>query len=263
MSETGPPEALRRSLVADVPLVAAIGWHDEIGSTNAELLSRPGAPTGTVLVADVQTAGRGRRGRTWHAPAGSSLMSSVLLRPSIPARTWPVLPLAVGTAVLEACRVVVDGMDPARLALKWPNDLLVDGVKAAGILVEASGDRVVAGMGINVDWRGVARPPEVQATSLAEAAGGDVDRWRLLEVLLVALDRHLGLAEADPGGVVGRYAPDCATVGVEVTAQGAAPIEGTAVGLTPEGHLRIRTRDGGDRVVAAGEVEHVRAAHHE
>lgn len=254
---SGVPDALRRSLVADVPLVSAIEFHDVIGSTNGELLARTDAAAGTVVIADVQTEGRGRRGRSWHAPAGSSLMLSVLVRPALAPATWPLLPLAVGSAVVEAARAVVD-VDPARLALKWPNDLLVDGVKAAGILVEVSSDRVVAGMGINVDWRGVPRPEGLRATSLAEAAATDVDRWQLLEVLLGSLDRHLDLAGVDPTGVVQRYAADCATIGVEVTADGAAPITGTAIGLTVDGHLRIRTADGDDHVVVAGDVEHVR-----
>ncbi len=251
-------------LVGGPTLVSAVRWEPTVTSTN-ELVAaagQAGTPEGLVVVADRQTAGRGRRGRSWEAPAGTSLMLSVLLRPSLPPAplpptSWPLLPLMTGTAVVEACRAVVPGL-AGRVGLKWPNDLLVEGVKAAGILVESAGDHVVVGVGINVDWRGVQRPDGLLATSLAEAVDGPVDRWALLEALLVRLDAGYRLAGLDPGGVVRRYVPDCVTLGVAVTAHGAAPVTGTAVGLTPDGHLRIRDEDGRDHVVTAGDVEHLR-----
>lgn len=169
------------------------------------------------------------------------------------------LTLAAGTAVLRACRTVT-GVRDAKL--KWPNDLLIGGRKAAGILVEAQDDRVVIGIGINTDWRGV-DPPQgltsLPSTSLAEGVDADVDRWELLEAVLGALDHELDLCSRDPHGVVRRYVGDCATLGTRVTAHGPRPITGTAVGLTLDGHLRIRTGDSGqEHVVTAGEVEHLR-----
>jgi BirA family transcriptional regulator, biotin operon repressor / biotin---[acetyl-CoA-carboxylase] ligase len=263
----GPPASLVEDLVARVPLVEDVRWVPSTGSTNDDLVAA-GAPAGHVLVADEQTAGRGRRGRTWVAPPGTSLLLSVALRPALPARSLALVPLVAGLAVLEGCRAAladagagdaggVSGRSP-ELALKWPNDLLVDGVKGAGVLVEASGEAVVVGIGVDVDWRGVERPGGLVATSLAEAAGCDVDRWLLLTALLAALDDEVRAAALDPSAVVGRYAGECATLGRQVVAHGRAPVEGTAVGLTPDGHLRVRRADGGEDVVAAGDVEHLR-----
>lgn len=254
---SGPPSALIRELVRDLPTVDDIRWVDRITSTNRVLGADDTVAAGTVLVADVQTEGRGRRGRAWHAQAGTSLMLSILLRPSLPRESWSLLPLIAGTALVDAC-LSATALAPGRVALKWPNDLLLDGVKAAGILVESIGDRVVVGMGINTDWRNVERPPLVTATSLADSAGGDVDRWVLLRHLLMAFDDHYRLAQRDPGGVVQRYVPHCATLGVDVTAHTTTPLQGTAVGLTPDGHLRIRTEHGREHTVTAGEVEHLR-----
>ncbi|MGI9016864.1 MAG: biotin--[acetyl-CoA-carboxylase] ligase [Euzebya sp.] len=254
----GPASSLCQALVDRLPLVSAIHWHDEVTSTNALLIQdATTTPTGTVHVADVQTAGRGRRGRNWYAPPGTSLMLSILLRPGLPRASWPLLTLMAGSALIQACRLVIPD-DPARLALKWPNDLLLDGVKAAGILTESSDNAVVMGIGINTDWRSVQVPAGVQATSLAHATGGDIDRWQLLDHVLGHLDTHYLQAQADPGGVVRRYIPDCATLGSEVTAHATPPVKGRAVGLTPDGHLRIRTSDGRERVVTAGDVEHLR-----
>lgn len=254
---TPPPGALLTDLVARLSTVSAIEWIAETGSTNADLLAA-GVPVGQVLLTDSQTAGRGRRGRVWHAPAGTSLMGSVLLRPTLAPASWGVLPLVAGTAVVQACRALLPGVDPARLSLKWPNDLLIDGVKAAGILVEAASGTAVVGIGINVDWRGVERRDGVRATSLAEAAGEGVDRWLLLDHLLTSLDAHVRHAEGDPGGVVQRYVGDCGTIGGQVIAHGTTAVQGTAVGLTPDGHLRIRADDGRTHTVTAGDVEHLR-----
>lgn len=256
-SMSRPPVALIRRLLADLPTVGDIRWAAEVTSTNAVLAADVDAAPGTVLVADVQTQGRGRRGRSWHAPPGTSLMLSILLRPDLPRDTWSLLPLVAGTALAQACRAAT-GIARERIALKWPNDLLVDGVKAAGILAETIDDRVILGMGINTDWRGVDRPPRLSATSLAERLDADVDRWVLLDHLLRALDHHYRLARRDPGGIVQRYLPDCATLGQQVTAHTEIPINGTAMGLTPQGHLRIRTPQGRDQLVTAGEVEHLR-----
>lgn len=257
---TGPPQDVVQAATA-LPSVSAVQWVASTTSTNAVLLARLQADPaigGTVLLADRQTAGRGRRGRTWTAPPGTSLMLSMAVRSAVPAASWSLLPLAAGSAVVEACRAVLPDVDPGRLTLKWPNDLLVGGVKAAGILVEAAGAAVVVGIGINVDWRGVDRPSGLVATSLAEAAGRPVDRWAVLEALLAALDGALALAQTDPAGVVRRYVPDCATLGCAVVAHGAPPVRGTAVGLTVDGHLRIRRADGREQAVAAGDVEHLR-----
>lgn len=251
------PSAAFLSGLADVSIVTTARFVDSIGSTNAELLAGPVA-AGTVLITDEQTAGRGRRGRSWHAPPGTSLMFSIALDPHLQTSTRSLLTLIAGNALVAGIGSL-PALAGGGLGLKWPNDLLIDGVKAAGILAEGLGEAVVVGMGINVDWSGVLRPADLQATSLVEAAGAPVDRWPLLRRILEELDDGITAAQRDPAGVVPRYVPNCLTIGRDVTATVAGrPVSGTAVGLTVEGHLRIRREDGRDAVVTAGEVHHLR-----
>lgn len=232
----------------------------ECDSTNRVLLqlAAEGAREGLVVVADVQTAGRGRRGRTWTAPAGTSLLCSVLLRPSMPRRTWSLLSLAAGVAVH---RLATSLLPSAEVALKWPNDLLIDGVKAAGILMELAADAVVLGIGLNVDWRGVQRPPDLQATSLAEH-GAEVSVADATAALLPLLDEAYRTVQDDPAAVLGDYLPRCGTLGREVRVHRAAgdgeALRGTAVALTPDGHLQVRDASGVTTDVQAGDVEHLR-----
>ncbi|CAN5116759.1 biotin--[acetyl-CoA-carboxylase] ligase [soil metagenome] len=255
MTADAPAQTDLDALADGLPTITHIRHVASTGSTNADLLA--GGVAGEVLVADVQTAGRGRRGRTWVAPPGASLLLSVRLHPALPLSSWTLLPLVAGTAVITAARQLASASTDT-WALKWPNDLLADGVKAAGILVEASGPAVVLGIGLNTDWRGLDRPAGLVATSLAEVAGTDVDRWAALAALLAALDRHVRQAELDPTGVVQRYAADCGTIGMQVIAHGPTTVQGRATGLTIDGHLRIRADDGRDHTVTAGDVEHLR-----
>ena len=126
----------------------------EIGSTNTWLLerAREGAPEGLVAVAEHQTAGRGRRGRTWEAPPGANLLVSFLLRPRLPLERRHLVVAAVALAAREACIATGGEALAAVVGLKWPNDLLAGGQKLAGVLAEADGDAVVVGMGLNVGW---------------------------------------------------------------------------------------------------------------
>ena len=154
------PEQLVASLVNGPSIVTSVRWHDRCESTNALAAeaAAAGAPPGLLVLADEQSAGRGRHGRTWSAPAGSSLLLSLLLRPVVPAPSVSLLPLLTGLVLAETVGRYLPETD---VALKWPNDLLVDGRKAAGILVEGADGAAVVGVGINVDWRGVARPEEL------------------------------------------------------------------------------------------------------
>src|SRR5947208_2273673 len=145
----------------------------ELDSTNRWLLdeARAGAAEGLVVVADHQTAGRGRLGRTWVAPPGSSLLVSVLFRPRS-LETGHLLTTAVAVAACDACEGVA-GVAPD---LKWPNDLLVGDRKLGGVLAEAEGAAIVVGLGLNVNWP--AGAPDT-AVALSHVAGRDVDRARL------------------------------------------------------------------------------------
>jgi BirA family transcriptional regulator, biotin operon repressor / biotin---[acetyl-CoA-carboxylase] ligase len=232
-----------------------VRWVDETDSTNSRLLeeARGGAPEGVVLVADHQTAGRGRLGRRWEAPPGSSLLVSVLLRPDVALGRAHLVTMAAGLAASDACEAVA-GVRPG---LKWPNDLVVDDAKLAGLLAESvvEGDALralVVGMGLNV----TAAPAE-GATALADHAGGRVERRPLLDAWLVRLDARLDRL----GEVLTDYRPRCATLGrpVRVERPGGDVLAGTAVDVTDAGHLVVDA--GGERVaVAVGDVVHVRPA---
>jgi BirA family biotin operon repressor/biotin-[acetyl-CoA-carboxylase] ligase len=143
------------------------------------------APEGAIAVTDEQTEGRGRLGRSWHAPAGSSLLFSIVLEPAVPAERLPELSLVAGAAVAEAIGAET-GLAPT---IKHPNDVLIDGRKVAGVLAEAAGGRVVLGIGINVSQRPGELPPGVEATSL-RLAGAEVDRPALLATVLARLEEH-------------------------------------------------------------------------
>ncbi len=229
-----------------------VTWLAEEGSTNDEVAARAraGAPEGVVVVADGQTAGRGRRGRTWDAPAGSSLLVAVLLRPAAP----HLAVIACGLAAVDACHATIAA---AGVTLKWPNDLVVDGDrKLAGILAESVGPDgvgVVVGLGLNVDWGATPLPPG--ATSLAaEAGGGALDRTDLLVAYLVALE---GRCRQSPAALMAAYRAACSTIGrqVRVELPGGESFEGRADGVDDHGRLVV---DG--RSVAAGDVVHVRSA---
>ncbi|MGH8774172.1 MAG: biotin--[acetyl-CoA-carboxylase] ligase [Jiangellaceae bacterium] len=231
----------------------------EAGSTNADVASaaRAGAAEGMVLVADHQTAGRGRLGRSWQAPAGTGLAASVLLRPlSVPAHRWPWLPLLVGVCVVEA----LASYPGVAAALKWPNDVVLGGAKLAGILVERvetpTGAAAVAGVGLNVS----AAP--LGATSLVAAGHPEATRDGVLDALLASLAERYDAWRAAGGDPAPWLAPAyrdvCDTLGRDVRAElpGRPPVEGRAVDIDDAGRLVIRTPSG-RRSVGAGEVAHL------
>lgn len=221
----------------------------ETGSTNddARVAASEGAPHGAVFVADAQTAGRGRHGRVWHSPPGDNLYVSILLRPKGLARELALLPLAAGLAIAEA----VDEVAGAPIAeIKWPNDVLVGGMKLAGVLVEGAlrGERfqhVVVGVGINV--RGERPPPAVAplATTLRAATGRAVPRRDVLAALLARFERHFdaiegGRAHEVAAGVNRR----CVTLGRRVRV---GADEGVATGVEADGGLAVTLDGGGSR----------------
>ena len=236
---------------------------DTVTSTNdlALAAAQEGRRLGIVVSADRQTAGRGRRGRPWtddvEGPEGpGNLAVSVVVPAPQPRAT--LTPLAAGLAVAASYRAV--GAAPT---LKWPNDVLLEERKAAGILVERHAvdgtDVVVIGCGLDLDWRGVPREGAAAGwTSLAESLGRSVDRGEVLAALLIALDAELtDLAGGDGAGstVLTRYREDCSTIGreVEVDLPGGVLVTGRAVDLDAEGLLVVDTAR--ERVtVRAGDV---------
>lgn len=229
-----------------------------IGSTNAELgaRARAGEPSGQVLVADHQSAGRGRFTRVWEAPPGRAVAISVLLRPpSVPPQRWLWLPLVAGLAVADGLRAAA-GVD-ARL--KWPNDVLIDGRKVCGILAErVEGDppAVVVGMGINT-LLSEDELPVPTATSLA-LAGAGVAPGEVVREVLRGFERWYG-AWADGEELRDPYGQRCDTLGreVRVVISPTESVEGVAVGIDPDGQLLVRT-GGQVRPFSAGDVWHLR-----
>ena len=252
----------------DLALAAAGRFRDvrrlvEIDSTNSELLrlAAGGAPEGTVAVADHQSAGRGRLGRTWSAPVGSALLFSVLLRPALAPADLPLVTLAAAVAMRDAVAAAAG----VEVHVKWPNDLRHGGRKLAGILSEAhsahgSVEAVVVGVGLNL--RDAALPPDVaaRATSLERCgAPAGLRRRDVLRVFLDAYDSALGALESGrKDDVLGRYRAACETIGRRVRAQVAGgEVEGTAVGVDDDGSLVVQPDAGASRRVSFGEIEHL------
>jgi BirA family biotin operon repressor/biotin-[acetyl-CoA-carboxylase] ligase len=233
---------------------------EECASTNdlALVHARAGAAHGTVIIADRQSAGRGRLGRTWASPPGTNLYLSAIVRAPRPLAELAPLTLALGIGVVDAVRA-----EGVAAQLKWPNDVLVGTRKLAGILCEACveperGSRadsvVVAGIGVNVNVRAADLPDEVaaRATSIADQRGAPIDRaaftLRLLATLELWIDRFLA------GGVAAIAPAWEARLATGLTLRAGA-LTGTALGLDRDGALRLRDDHGVIHRIHAGDVE--------
>jgi BirA family transcriptional regulator, biotin operon repressor / biotin---[acetyl-CoA-carboxylase] ligase len=266
---------LSRPPLAVAPLRAALvregGWRalDVVaatGSTNADLASRArdGEAEGAVLVAELQTGGRGRLDRGWTSPARAGLTFSVLLRPRADAASWGWLPLLTGLAVARAVRQTC-GL-PA--VVKWPNDVLVEGEgglgivaarKLAGVLAEVPAPGVaVVGVGLNVSTRRSELPVDT-ATSLALEGAATTDRDTVLRAVLRALAAAYASWQADPDGIRAAYREACDTLGrrVEARLPGAGRLGGEATGVDDDGRLLVWDGER-ETALAAGDVVHVR-----
>jgi BirA family biotin operon repressor/biotin-[acetyl-CoA-carboxylase] ligase len=225
-----------------------------VDSTNRHLLAEAarGAAEGVVAVAELQTAGRGRHGRTWTAAPGAALLTSVLLRPDLEPDRLHLVTLAAGTAAAQAVREV-GGFEAG---LKWPNDLVVSDRKLAGILAETDGaGAVVVGMGCNL--RADAFPAELAAT--ATACDLHTDRRVRGDDLLVAWLAAFDLALRDLDNVVAAATSCSATLGRRVRVE--LPREtfsAVATAMTAEGYLVVTRADGTRQTVTAGDVVHLR-----
>ncbi|MFJ8769511.1 biotin--[acetyl-CoA-carboxylase] ligase [Streptomyces clavifer] len=258
--------ALRRGLLKPGGLWSSLDVVESTGSTNSDLAARAsGLAEGTVLVAEEQTAGRGRLDRSWTAPPRSGLFLSVYLAPGdVPAERWGWLPLLAGVAAATGLTQSA-GVD---MALKWPNDLLVtiDGTerKTGGILAERAGDGVVIGMGINVSLR-AAELPAPQAGSLGLAGAVSTDRETLLRAVLRSLEQWYGRwreagGDAAVSGLQAAYAAGCATLDRTVRAElpGDRTVVGEAVAIDGDGRLVLAAAGGIQEPVSAGDIVHLR-----
>ena len=261
--------SVQRALMTPGGFVSALRVLPSVESTNTALVdaARDGAPHGSVLVAEEQTAGKGRLGRTWTAPARSGLFLSILVRPEFPAAAWTWLPLLAGLAVRDA----VTRVARLEIGLKWPNDLVVGAGESAdrklgGILCETvpGASAVVVGIGLNVTLR-QDELPVPQASSLAIAGAESTDRDTLLRALLRAFGDWYtrwsdASGDAEAAGLREAYTRACATIGREVRAElpGDRIVTGRASGVDRAGALLVTTADQGELPIGAGDVVHLR-----
>ena len=259
--------ALRQALVGPGTWWRRVEVCAQSPSTNAELadLARQEAPEGTLVTTDHQVAGRGRLGRGWESPARSGIAASVLLRPDhVPSERWSWLPLLVGIATVEAVRIST-GVDAA---LKWPNDVVVEDRKLAGILLERietpAGPAAVAGLGLNVSLR-EDELPVAHATSLLLCGASTTDRAVVLRAyarVLEALYRAWAATDGDPAaGLHDSYVRRCVTLDqdIVVTASDGAVLRGNAQAIDASGRLVLSVDGRHHRAIGAGDVVHVRA----
>ncbi len=234
-------------------------YHPAILSTNDEArrLARAGAPQGTLVITDYQTAGRGRLERRWEAPAGSSLLMSLVFRPHLAAHQVQRLTMICGLAAVDA----IESQTGLQVGLKWPNDLVIGGAKLGGILteIELEGKRVdhaVVGLGLNVnlDPDQLSQDLLMVATSLSHHLGREVPRLPLLRTLLQATElryRALEAGRLPQAEWAGRL--DTLGQSVSVSALGDS-FEGVAEGVNEDGALLVRRADGRLETIIAGDV---------
>ena len=244
-----------------------IVYYDVTDSTNlrARQLGDEGAPHGTLAVADRQTAGRGRRGRSWESPAGSSIYMSVLLRPEIPPDKAAMLTLVMACSVAEGIRGCleqeVSGEIP-QVQIKWPNDIIINGKKLVGILTEMSSqidyiNHVTVGVGINVNMTEFPEAISQTATSLRLECGHAVKRAPVIAAVMERLEANydIFMKTQDLSGLMEKYSSMLVNRDREVRVIGVREsYQAHAEGITKTGELIVRREDGTVENICAGEV---------
>jgi BirA family biotin operon repressor/biotin-[acetyl-CoA-carboxylase] ligase len=266
--ESGSPRTAARLLPAEIAsrletnrIGRVVHHFDSIDSTNRHAieLARRGAAEGEVVVAEAQTAGRGRLGRSFFSPAGTSFYGSIILRPSIVPGRAPQITLVAGIAVAEA----VEKHSGVRPGLKWPNDVRLGALKVAGILteMESEGDRVlhvVCGPGVNLNVPKHAFPEDLRglATSILASTGRSVDRPAFAADLFGSFERAYDeYLTRGLGRLRARWDEYSVLTGQWVTVEGSRePVEGEVLGIDEEGALRLRARGGREVRAIAGDV---------
>lgn len=267
---TGVPVAEEVSPLLDtVSFGRNLHFLERVDSTNlrARSIARDGAAEGTVVVADSQSGGRGRMSRSWISPAGMNLYCSIVLRPPVPSFRVPEIPLVAAVALHEAVVGECPGID---LSIKWPNDIVVAGRKLCGILCEMESEAdcthfVVVGFGLNVNLDPV--PDELQgiATSIVLETGQTMSRARLLASVLNRFERLYleWCREENLSFLLPRLEAHAWLRGRELQIeQFNRVLVGTEAGLSPQGHLLLRSADGTIVPVSSGEA-HLRPFNHE
>jgi BirA family transcriptional regulator, biotin operon repressor / biotin---[acetyl-CoA-carboxylase] ligase len=251
LARLAPPETLTRVIL----------WYGQTGSTNAALhgLGQAGWPEGSLAIAEEQTAGRGRLGRSWTAPAGSALLFSLLLRPALSMPDSFTLTMLAAIAVAEG----IESLTGLRATIKWPNDVLINDRKVAGILSEVDGEMerlrfAIIGVGINVNFNTADFAPDIPgtATSIKTELGHSINRLALLRETLGCFDRRYQvLSKGDLAGVRNAWRARLSTIGRPVsvtTLQGRE--QGIAEETDEQGALLLRRPDGSLVRVLTGDV---------
>lgn len=255
------PEAVVTGLMSRVFGRREYFYYREIDSTNnrALELAADGYPEGTVVVAETQTAGRGRRGRTWYSPPRHGLYLSVILRPQLPVREIPRVSLVIGVAVAETLEAAFQL--PARI--KWPNDILINNRKIAGVLSEvvtgSQGiDCIVTGIGLNINNPLQDFPGDLRTapTSVLAEKETPVSRVRVLQELLMHLEtRYYQLLEGNFNGILDKGKSLSTIIGKEVEYDSQnGPAIGQAVDIDDNGFLLVKDKSGKIHTVTSGEV---------
>ena len=230
----------------------------EIDSTNLWIkrLAKEGAPEGTLALAEFQSAGRGRLGRSWEVPEGTSVMMSILLRPKFEPQYAPMLTLVMGMAVAKAVKKL--SFD---VSIKWPNDVVVSHKKICGILTEMGVrdgkiDYAVIGVGINVNIKEFPEEMADKATSLYLESGKEFDRSQIPGLVMEAFEKYYEkfAATCDLSGLKEEYESILANYNQPVRVLAKEPYEGVARGITDGGELLVEKTDGTIVAVSAGEV---------
>ena len=230
----------------------------EMDSTNLWIkrLAKEGAPEGTLALAEFQSAGRGRLGRSWEVPEGTSVMMSILLRPKFEPQYAPTLTLVMGMAVAKAVKDL--GFD---VSIKWPNDVVVSHKKICGILTEMGVrdgkiDYAVIGVGINVNIKEFPEEMADKATSLYLESGKEFDRSQIPGLVMEAFEEYYEkfAATCDLSGLKEEYESILANYNQPVRVLAKEPYEGVARGITDGGELLVEKTDGTIVAVSAGEV---------
>jgi BirA family biotin operon repressor/biotin-[acetyl-CoA-carboxylase] ligase len=260
-----PERGVMEPLLSGFGLGTPLHLHEELGSSNDEVhrLAELGEPNGALVVAERQTLGRGRRGRSWVSPPGKGLAFSLLLRPDLPPARAPELQLVAAVAVCEAARE----LGAPEAAIKWPNDVESRGRKLAGVLAElrTQGEalqHVVLGVGLNVNLAESDLPEELRpvATSLSLERGAELPRSWALARLLARLDHWLALFESEGFALVrARWCELSSTLGRTVRVESASVVTGDAIDLADDGGLLVRDEAGAVHRIHAGDVVHLRA----
>jgi len=260
------PERIDSQTLVDMLKTNTVGRKLKVLETTvstqeeARALAEAGAPEGTLVVAEEQTGGKGRMGRKWYSPKGKGIWMSLVLRPKQPLHYMPQLTLLSGVAVCRAVRKVTGVM----AGLKWPNDLLVDGRKICGILLESAAEDeyvryCIAGIGISANLDADDYPAELKpiATSLKIEAGKPIDRAQLIAAALEEFETLYGLYQQEGfAPIASLWEALSVTLGKRVTVgTPAGPVTGQAVKLDHSGALTIMTEDGREMPVFSGDVE--------